>query len=312
MDDCDGPTSQVAELRRDGRICVISLADFADGRQVYMVANEGSIVAAEQITKLLQLKTIRYNVVTSNCEHVSSLCTQGPFRSRQVDACIRRLETFLTAWHTDSQLSGVPVVSDEEHERIKDGACPQARGRAGWGGRGQNAYRVDSDCAQEQDNGTVDAASRFRGERNDRGSKPHGPDTQGPFLHPRGHWSDQVPRCALTHSPLPCLPMFAYLLVLSTHLLSGIAPEPFAFAGQGIDMVMGVVDTCITAVKQHIDEASMRAHASLQARVDEQQRLQTSAEDRGGGLEGEWVLVDELGSTDVVVDPRSPVVRVGV
>jgi len=75
----------VAELRRDGTIRTLSLAHFADGRAVYMDCKEhGSSEMAGEAVRAIALGRMPYNVVTSNCEHLSSFCTHGSFRSRQV------------------------------------------------------------------------------------------------------------------------------------------------------------------------------------------------------------------------------------
>ena len=144
----------VAELRRNGQVDIISLAKFADGRPVYMDAAAPDAAAcaraAESARRALALKNVPYSLATSNCEHLSSLCAQGAFRSRQVDVCVKRLEVFLTRWHTDGQLRGALDLTEGS------GIC---RGRCAAG-------------ASDDDDGEGAGASGGRGER--RGARISG------------------------------------------------------------------------------------------------------------------------------------------
>jgi hypothetical protein len=141
----DGTCDQepvVAELRRDGSVCTISLAEFADGRPVYMCVDAAAAdpatcaQAAEAARRALALGSLPYNLATSNCEHLSSLCVHGAFRSRQVDTCVKRLEIFLTRWRTDAQLRGALNLTGGA-----DAECGRAgaRGAQGEEGEGANA-----------------------------------------------------------------------------------------------------------------------------------------------------------------------------
>ena len=160
----------VAELRSDGTVCAVPLAEFADGRPVYMDAAEGrrgNQSAAAAASRLCRQGSagFPYNVMTSNCEHLSSFCARGTFRSGQVDACVRRLEAFLTQWHGDAQLARAlditaPVLAQD--------AEAAEESRAGWGGRGENAEALHSfgACAGGLEQGV---AARSPGQWTERG-----------------------------------------------------------------------------------------------------------------------------------------------
>lgn len=75
----------VAELRRDGTIRAIPLEEFAGGKAVYMVSEEHPNAGrVEEAMRALAVGKCSYNLMTSNCEHLASLCSRGTFRSRQV------------------------------------------------------------------------------------------------------------------------------------------------------------------------------------------------------------------------------------
>ena len=83
--DNGGSEPMVAELRRDGTIRAIPLPDFAGGRVLYVdTAERPNAGGLAEAMRALALGKCSYNLMTSNCEHLASLCSRGIFRSRQV------------------------------------------------------------------------------------------------------------------------------------------------------------------------------------------------------------------------------------
>ena len=83
--DNGGSEPVVAELRRDGKIRAIPLPEFAGGRVLYVdTAERPNAGGLAEARRALALGKCSYNLMTSNCEHLASLCSSGTFRSRQV------------------------------------------------------------------------------------------------------------------------------------------------------------------------------------------------------------------------------------
>ena len=193
----------VAELRRNGLVDTISLAEFADGRPVYMDAAAPDAAAcaraAESARRALALGNVPYSLATSNCEHLSSLCAQGAFRSRQVDACVKRLEVFLTRWHTDGQLTGaLNLTEGSGRGRCAAGGAEEDRGEGA-----DTSERRGEGCGARI-SGNVDLPGggwlgsrlgkddRYRVETSDDGGSQTCTQFSPPCVRTAAQWRDQV------------------------------------------------------------------------------------------------------------------------
>jgi hypothetical protein len=194
----------VAELRRNGLVDTISLAKFADGRPVYMDAASPDAAAcaraAESARRALALGNVPYSLATSNCEHLSSLCAQGAFRSRQVDTCVKRLEVFLTRWHTDGQLRG--ALNLTEGSGIGRGRCAAGGTEDDGGeGAGTSERRGEGRGARISGNGDLPGRGwlgsmgnddRYRVETSDDGGSQTCTRFRPPCVRTAAQWRDQV------------------------------------------------------------------------------------------------------------------------
>jgi len=161
-------------------------------------ADEGSDESAEAAMRAVVLGKLRYDLSTSNCEHFASFCARGDFRSRQVDKCMQRLEVYLTRWHTDAQLSGALGVGVGQGEGWQGNSflnreiCGAEVGGTGldmdgWR-RKKNVYLVDGPGAKDEDK--EDKEDNGVGTTVGRESAVN--FAQGPFLHSRARWYEQV------------------------------------------------------------------------------------------------------------------------
>lgn len=96
-----------------GPIEEVSLAQFAQGRPVWIRARHESAPSPEEVVRRARLRIgeNRYRIFTNNCEHFCEWCLSGDSRSYQVEAMVDSCRAWLERLPSLVRRAGRPRVS---------------------------------------------------------------------------------------------------------------------------------------------------------------------------------------------------------